>query len=410
MSAHTHCRVCKNALPEPFFDLGMMPLANAFLSSKTECQNEKSFPLAVSACELCGLAQLNYVVPAEQLYRNYIYVSSTSEAVRVHVQALANMLMERCGLGVNDLVLEVASNDGTALREFQKLGMRVLGVEPARNIAAVANENGVNTVAEFFNASTAQDLVESHGRVSAILARHVFAHVDDVHDFLNGIQEVLAKEGVFVIEVPYWGDLVDNVEFDTIYHEHLSYFSLGSLSELCDRHDLRIVDIERIGLHGGSVLVFVKHRESTTTVSDRVHALNEVESKKSYSSLESLARFTKAVMEWRVQFEDIVKEASQEGTALIGYGAAAKGNTLLNFCPDVARVLTGVLDRSPHKQGHFTPGTHLPVMPVEMLRQQDVSHMVILAWNFREEIMRQMQSFSDNGGRFIIPLPEPNIF
>ena len=210
--------------------------------------------------------------------------------------------------------------------------------------------------------------------------------------------------------MPYWGDLVDNVEFDTIYHEHLSYFSLGSLSELCDRHDLRIVDIERIGLHGGSVLVFVKHRESTTTVSGRVHALNEVESKKSYSSLESLARFTKAVMEWRVQFEDIVKEASQEGTALIGYGAAAKGNTLLNFCPDVARELTGVLDRSPHKHGHFTPGSHLPVMPVEMLRQQDVSHMVILAWNFREEIMRQMQSFSDNGGRFIIPLPEPNIF
>src|SRR5207302_8938983 len=229
MPAHTRCRICRTPLPEPFLDLGEMPLANSFLSGPEEFSSEASYPLAVAGCASCGLVQLNYVVPAEQLYRDYIYVSSTSEGVRRHAERLGDTLVAQYGWTSRDLIVEVASNDGTVLQAFRQRGVRVLGVEPARNIAFIDNAAGIPTIAEFFNRDSAQVVLREHGRAAAVLGRHVFAHVDDGHDFVEAVKYCLADEGVFLVEVPYLGDFVEKLEFDTIYHEHLSYVSLGAM-------------------------------------------------------------------------------------------------------------------------------------------------------------------------------------
>lgn len=405
MSNHRSCRVCGDRLPPPFFDLGEMPLANSFLRSPDEFAHEQRFPLALVSCPTCGLVQLNHVVPAETLYRDYVYVSSTSEGVRAHGRWLAETLKERYGLASKDLVVEVASNDGTVLQSFKALGLRVLGVEPARNIAKIAEATGIPTVAEFFTGDLGAGLVNDHQRASVILARHVFAHVDDVHDFLKGAVALLDDNGVLAIEVPYLGDLLTNLEFDTVYHEHLSYFALGQFVRLADEHGLRVVNVDRIALHGGSIIVSI--RKAGHQVGESVTRMLQEEAASGLWSPASLTRFAESVAVWRRQFESMVKKIAAAGGVPIGYGAAAKANTLLNYCPDVARALVCILDRSPHKQGHFTPGTHRPVRPVEEWSQYRPTHMLILAWNFKDEIVRQMKPFADAGGQFLIPLPVP---
>jgi hypothetical protein len=405
MSNHHLCRVCGDRLPEPFLDLGEMPLANSFLKSPAEFANEPRFPLALTSCRTCGLVQLNHVVPAETLYRDYIYVSSTSDAVRAHGRALAERIKARYELGPDDLVVEVASNDGTVLKSFQDIGLPVLGVEPALNIAKIAEAAGIPTVAEFFTADLGRSLVQSHRQASVILGRHVFAHVNNVHDFLDGATALLNDRGVLAIEVPYLGELLANGEFDTVYHEHLSYLALSQFARLAEDHGLRVVDVERIALHGGSIIVYM--RRPQWPVSPAVTKMLADEAASQMWSEANLARFTRSVAAWKEQFEAMVEGIARGGGVVVGYGAAAKGNTLLNYCPRVAASLTCILDRSPHKQGTFTPGTHIPVRPVDAWKDVRATHMVILAWNFKDEIMRQMQPFADAGGRFIVPLPVP---
>ncbi len=386
-----------------------MPLANAFLASPEEGTNEARYPLAVTACPACQLVQLTHVVPAEQLYRNYIYVSATSETVKAHAAWLARELVTGYGWDRRHLLVEVASNDGTVLSAFQRAGLRVLGVEPAGNVAAIAEANGVPTHVAFFTAATAQEIASRHGRAACVLGRHVFAHVDDLHDFLEGVCVLLEEHGVFVVEVPYVGDLLANLEFDTIYHEHLSYLSLAPLVRLCDRHGLRLVDVDRVGLHGGSVILRISRAASRHAPSRRLEQMLEEERARAWTSPQTLQRFGERVREWRGQMSGFIGDLRQQGARLIGYGAAAKGNTLLNYCPALAEALDGILDRNPLKHGRFTPGTHLKVKPAEQWAQADATHMVILAWNFKEEIMRQMQPFAQRGGRFLIPIPQPEI-
>ena len=384
-----------------------MPLANAFRDSPADFRDEAKFPLALSSCRACGLVQLTFVVPAPVLYRDYIYVSSTSEAVGVHVRALANRLVERYGLLPTDLVVEIASNDGTALKEFQDRGLNVLGVEPARNIAKLAERAGVPTIPEFFKADLAATVAAQHRRAAVVLARHVLAHVDDVHDFLEGVCRLMEDEGVFVIEVPYLADLMANRAFDTIYHEHLSYFALSQIVRLCEDHGLRVIDVERITLHGGSIVVYIG--KPWRNACESVQRLLEEEAARKLSSEQNLTYFTREVAVWKQEFESVIDGIIREGGVVVGYGAAAKANTLLNHCPSVARSLACILDRSPHKHGRFTPGTHRPVRPVAGWQSCGATHLLILAWNFKEEIMRQMQPFADNGGQFVIPLPVPAI-
>jgi len=409
MSAHTHCRICGERLPDPFLDLGQMPLANSFLSGPSEFAAEARYPLAVAGCGTCGLLQLNYVVPAEQLYRNYIYVSATSDTVRAHAATLSAGLIRQYGWGTSDLVVEVASNDGTVLKAFQRDGVRVLGVEPAKNIAAIAESEGVPTVAEFFTMDTARAVLESHGPAAGILGRHVFAHVDDVHGFFDGVGHLLRDDGVFVIEVPYVGDLLAHMEFDTVYHEHLSYIGLEPMSRLADQHGFRLVDVERVSLHGGSIILHMQRASAGTRASERLVAMLAEERALGLAAPERLAAFATGVLEWKARFETLIADVAASGATLVGYGAAAKANTLLNFCPDVARTLKVILDRSPHKHGLLTPGTHIPVEPVDAWQQEHATHMVILAWNFQQEIIRQMAPFKEAGGRFIVPIPEPRI-
>jgi SAM-dependent methyltransferase len=408
MPAHTHCRICKAALPPPFFDLGEMPLANSFLASSADFAGEPVFRLAVAACQTCGLVQLDFVVPAERLYRDYIYVSSTSEAVTTHASTLAESLIRQYGWGPGDLIVEVASNDGTVLKAFKRRNVRVLGVEPARNIAAIAEKDGVPTIAEFFDPVTARRILSEHGAAAAILGRHVFAHVDDVHAFFEGVAACLAPEGVFVIEVPYLGDFLEKLEFDTVYHEHLSYVSLEPMARLCEMHGFELVDVERGSLHGGVILLHMR-RAGVGQVSERLRQMLLAERHLKLSDPATLQAFVRGVTEWKLKFESLMAGLVRAGATIIGYGAAAKANTLLNYCPDVARSIRLILDRSPHKHGRFTPGTHIPVEPAERWDSAGATHMVVLAWNFQQEIMRQMKPFADGGGRFIVPIPVPRV-
>ena len=408
MPAHTHCRICRAALPAPFFDLGRMPLANAFLSGPAEYAAEPRYPLAVAACSGCGLVQLDYVVPAEQLYRDYIYVSSTSEAVAAHARWLAETLTAQYALTPTDLVMEVASNDGTVLKPFNAGGVRVLGIEPARNIAAIAVAEGVPTIAEFFDLKTARTARADHGPARLILGRHVFAHVDDVHGFFEGIDAALGRDGVFIIEVPYLGDLLEKLEFDTIYHEHLSYIGLEPMQRLCGMHGFHLVDVERVALHGGSIVLHMR-RAGVGQVSARLQTMLDVERASALTDPSRLAGFGATIAAWKAQLEGLVEGVQRTGGTLIGYGAAAKANTLLNYCPAVATSLRCILDRSSHKHGRYTPGTHIRVEPVDGWQGSGATHMMILAWNFQQEIVRQMAAFARAGGRFIVPIPVPRI-
>ncbi len=385
-----------------------MPLANSFPGAPAEFSDERSYPLAVTACAGCGLAQLTYTVPAEELYREYIYVSATSEAVREHGERLAADLSSRYRWSESDLLVEVASNDGTVLKAFQKRGLRVLGVEPARNIAAMADASGVPTTPEFFTSETAAALAASTGHAAGILARHVFAHVDDLNDFLRGVTRLLRDDGVLIIEVPYYGSLVDNLEFDTVYHEHLSYFALQPLEQLFAKHDLQVVDVERISMHGGSMILHVS-RTSVRRPTDRVSVMREQEQARRLTDVSTLIRLAEGVRQWKERFETFIADLVRTRATLVGYGAAAKANTLLNYCPAIARSLHCILDRSPLKHGRYTPGTHVPVAPADEWEAHGATHMVILAWNFQDEIMRQMAPFARGGGRFIVPIPEPRV-
>lgn len=409
MPAHIRCRICATQLPPPFLDFGDMPLANSFLASLEEAAEEARYPLAVTICQACGLVQLTHVVPAEQLFRNYLYVTSTSDAVKVHAAWLAKELVGRYGWTRSQLLVEVASNDGTVLKSFQRGGMRVLGVEPARNIAAMAEADGVPTIAEFFNAATAKQVAATHGRAIGILGRHVFAHVNDLHDFLEGVNALLDDDGVFVIEMPYLGTLLSQMEFDTIYHEHLSYFSLAPLMRLCRDHRLVLIDVERLAIHGGSILLHMRRSRRGVVPSRRLEQLLEEERQLALTSAPTLARFGTSVRQWRDDFSEWMDELRKNGARFLGYGAAAKGTTLLNYCPSVAASLECLLDRSPLKQGRYAPGTHLPVKPVEYWRTSQATHLLILAWNFKDEIIRQMQPFAQRGGRFVVPIPEPEV-
>jgi novobiocin biosynthesis protein NovU/D-mycarose 3-C-methyltransferase len=409
MPAHTHCRICRQRLPEPFLDLGATPLANSFLSNPSEFGTEQSYPLAVAGCETCGLVQLNYVVPAEQLYRDYIYVSSTSEGVRRHANHLAETLIAQYGWQPSDLIVEVASNDGTVLQAFKKRGVKVLGIEPARNVAAIAVAAGIPTIPEFFNRETAGTVLAEHGRAAAIFGRHVFAHVDDVHEFIEAVRRCLAPDGVFLIEVPNLSDFLDHLEFDTVYHEHLSYISLTAMEHLCREHDMELVDVEQISLHGGSIVLHMRFKGAGGQPSPRLTRLIELERRSNMTSPERLKAFAREVQNWKVRFEGLIADLQRKGARLIGYGAAAKANTLLNFCPAAARSLTCILDRSIHKHGRYTPGTHILVEPVDRWTRADPTHMVVLAWNFKDEIIEQMKAFGEHGGRFIIPIPEPEV-
>ena len=400
----SRCRICRADALENVLDLGLQPLANSFIRPDQTEKPEPRYPLELARCTACGHVQLSVTVPPEIMFRNYLYVSGTSETIPAHFAAYAKDVALRF-VPKGGLVVEIGSNDGTLLRAFDRGAVRILGVEPARNIAAMANAAGIPTLDEFFGEAIAGEIAAKHGRASAIIGNNVVAHIDDLHGLMNGVTTLLEGRGVFVAEFPYLVDLLEKTAYDTIYHEHLSYFSVRSVDDLASRHGLHLIDVRRVGVHGGSIRVFISRDGEASPDVNKLLALEEASG---LSAGRPLRPFVEAVQRQREDLMRVLGEI-RKSRHIAGYGAPAKGNTLLNYCQIDSSVLDFIVDRSPLKHGLLTPGTHIPVEPPERLMSSDVRDTLLLAWNFADEILRQQQAYRSRGGLFIVPIPSPRV-
>lgn len=405
----TTCRACGGRRLHAFLALGPQPLANAFLRSPAEFAAEARYPLDVYVCEDCSLVQVLDVIDPEVLFRDYIYVTGTSTTIAAHNQSYASTVVDLLGLGAADLVVEAASNDGSLLKCFKGLGVRTLGVEPARNIAEMARAAGIDTVEEFFGVDTARAVRARYGPARAVIGNNVLAHVDDTRGFLQGGADLLAEDGLLITEVPYLREFLERLEYDTVYHEHLCYFSVTALMRLCEAVGLRIVRTDHYPVHGGTLRMYAGHEARHPAHAPAVLALAAQEREAGYTTLARYQQYASDVARNRERVVGLLRELKAEGKTVAGYGAPAKGNTLLNYCGIGTDLLPYTVDRSPLKVGTYTPGMHIPVLPVETLLERQPDYVLILAWNFAGEIMAQQQAYRQRGGKFIVPIPDPLI-
>ncbi len=405
----TTCRGCSGDRLLLALSLGAMPLANGFLGSPDEFAGEPKFPLDVFFCETCSLAQLLDVVDPEIMFRHYLYQTGISTTIAAHNVRLARQLTDMLRLGKRDLVVEAASNDGSLLKCFRDIGTRILGIEPATNLARVSENDGVETVNQFFCSETARQVRDEYGPARVVIGNNVLAHVDDPSDFLQGARILLAADGLAVFEFPYLGAMLERMEYDTIYHEHLSYFSIQSVTHLCETAGLSVVRIEHLTVHGGSLRVFAAPTEGHVTHAPQVMELINKEKASGSVGFERIAYFADGVRRHRDQLLGLLGDLHSEGKTIAGYGAPAKGNTMLNYCGIGRDLLPYLVDKNPLKVGHYAPGSHIPVLDAPVLLQRQPDYTLILAWNFAVEIQRQQQEYRKRGGQFIIPIPEPKI-
>jgi SAM-dependent methyltransferase len=405
------CRACGGRLTVTMADLGLQPASNAFLENPAAFQHEKRYPLRAKVCEVCKLVQIDYDVAPQELFGNYVYFSSYSDDWLAHAKAYCEMARERFALGRSNLVVELASNDGYLLKNFLSMGIPVLGIDPSDTVAAAAAKIGVPTLVEFFGEKIAGDLARQGRQADLIIGNNVLAHVPQLNDFVAGMAVLLRENGHITIEFPHLLELVRHVEFDTIYHEHFSYFSVYAIEQVFSRHGLRLYDVERLPTHGGSLRIFAAHA-ARTDLKDST-SLSEVRAQESAAGLQDLAtyaKFSKRVEECRDSLLAFLAAAKREGKRIAAYGAAAKGNTLLNFCGVTPQDIAFVADRNPHKQNKFLPGTHIPVVSPEELMQAKPDYVLILPWNLREEIQQQLAGIKAWGGRFVTPVPLARIY
>lgn len=402
------CRNCDDVELEPVLSLGQMPLANALLTEEELGRPEARYPLELAYCPHCCLVQITESVKPELLFREYAYFSSVSDAFVEHARQIAQRLTNERALGPSSLVVELASNDGYLLQHYAREGIPALGIDPARNVAQVAIERGVPTIAEFFGRELADRLVAEGRRADVIHANNVLAHVPDLHGVVGGIARLLKPTGVAVVETPYVREMVESLEFDTIYHEHLFYYSLGSLRDVFARDGLSIAHVERIPVHGGSLRVFAVPQGSGSG-SDAVRAMLAEEDALGVCTSAYYQDFGARVSELRRELTAMLADLRRSGHRIAAYGAAAKGAILLNAFGIGPETLEFVADRSPYKQGRYMPGVHLPISPPERLLDQMPDETLLLAWNFADEILAQQAEYRRRGGRFILPIPKPTV-
>lgn len=408
------CRACDEQSWQLVLDLGATPLANALLDAEDLLKPEARYPLVVVRCRTCSLVQITETVPPEDLFSEYVYFSSFSDAAVASASSIAERLVAALGLNTASLVAEVGSNDGYLLKHYSARGIPVLGVEPAGNVAAAAQAAGIRTEVAFFGDSEAKRLVESHGRADVIHANNVLAHVADLRGVVRGLSTLLADSGVASIEVPYLRDLLANVEFDTIYHEHLCYFSLTTLVRLFEREGLRIVGVEPLRIHGGSLRLFAARAEASVGErypydADAVARLEAEEQAWGVDGDEAYSGFAQRIETLRDELVGLLSERKARGRRIAAYGASAKGSTLLNAFGIGGNILDYVVDRSSVKQGRFTPGTRLAIHPPDWLLDDAPDDVLLLTWNFADEILAQQAEYQRRGGRFIVPLPQPRV-
>ena len=389
-------------------DLGNQPLANNLLKPEDLGKPEPRFPLRLFVCCDCWLMQLTDLVPPITLFSEYPYFSSVSETFRQHVAAAARLhILEQC-LNRESLVMEVASNDGCFLEHFQQAGMRVLGIEPAANVARSALAKGIDTRVEFFGFELGRRLALEGHAAHLVLGNNVLAHAPEIGDFVSGLREVLRPGGRIVLEFPYAIDLLERVEFDTIYHEHVFYFTLSPLVRLFECHGLRIARVERIPIHGGSLRIWAGHNAEVESDAS-VKGMLDLEARSGLDGEAIYDRFARQVLELKSELLEQLAGLKHQGKSVAGYGASAKGSTLLNFMGIGAETLEFVADRSPHKQGRLTPGTGLPIVATDQILARCPDYVLLLTWNFAEEILEQQAEYRRRGGKFIIPIPEVRV-
>jgi novobiocin biosynthesis protein NovU/D-mycarose 3-C-methyltransferase len=405
----TSCRSCGSKDLVPYLDLGVTPLANGMIKPQDIDKDELRFPLIVCYCRECSLSQLNVVVNPEILFKNYLYMSSISDTFRNHCHKVALDLVKLLALKKDDLVVDIASNDGCLLQEFKKENVRTLGVEPAVNLAKIANSAGIETLNSFWNIETAITIKEKYGGAKVITAFNVLAHVDNVHDFVNNVKMALCEDGLFVIQVPHLIDFLEKHEFDTVYHEHLSYFLLRPLQQILEKNGMKIIGVEKYDIHGGTIEVRAAKDSSKFNPSSKVTYFVTMEKNLGMYTEERYLNFAKEVKNMKTNLVKLIKELQSKNKRIAGFAASAKGNTLLNYCGFDSNSIEYVVDQTPTKQGLLTPGSHIPIVSMTQFENDKPDYLLILAWNFVDEIMLKTKRFKDKGAKYIIPIPKIQI-
>ncbi|MBZ0154773.1 MAG: class I SAM-dependent methyltransferase [Alphaproteobacteria bacterium] len=404
------CRFCGSPLSDTFADLGVSPLANSYLKQDQLLRMEPFYPLHVYVCPSCFLVQLPVFEAPEEIFSDYAYFSSYSDSWLAHARRYTEMMVERFGLAACHYVVEIASNDGYLLQYFRGKGIPVLGIEPARNVAEAARKKGIPTLTEFFGAKKAEALSTGGQRADLLIGNNVLAHVPGLTDFVEGMKIFLKPYGIITMEFPHLMRLMEENQFDTIYHEHFSYFSFLTVEKVFARYGLTLFDVEELPTHGGSLRIYARHAEDATKpVGERVEELRERERGAGFDRMECYRSFGEKVREAKRAILDFMVRAKRDGKTIAGYGAPAKGNTILNYCGIRTDFIDYTVDRSPYKQNHYLPGSRIPIYHPERVRETRPDYLLILPWNLKDEVMEQMAHIREWGGKFVTFIPEVNI-
>ena len=409
--ARLPCRFCGEPLNRTFIDLGMSPLANRYLKESELSDVEPFYPLHAYVCRGCLLVQLQQFETPEQIFSDYAYFSSYVDMMVSEASAYVESIVRRFAFDQKHQVVEIASNDGYLLQFFVKRGIPVLGIEPAANVAQAAVEKGIPTLIEFFGSQTARALHDKGSAADLIIANNVLAHVPDLNDFVRGVKILLAPGGIVTIEFPHLVRLIEDNLFDTIYHEHFSYFTLYTVEKVFSKHALKVFDVEQIPTHGGSLRIYACHdQDSMKVITQRLLALRSQEKSAGFDRLNRYLSFSEKAKELKYELLTFLIDAKRQGKSIAGYGAAAKANTLLNYCGIRSDFIDYVVDRSPHKQGCYLPGSHIPICTPEKLKETKPDYLLVLPWNLKDEIMDQTAYIRDWGGKFLVPIPQVKVY